>query len=85
MKNPIAWRNKLRGATDQRANLSTMIPRNKRGAVTIALGHEGLLKLRQAAKLTKHKPAAVAKALIFSGIDKVLSGELTIETKPRLK
>jgi hypothetical protein len=61
-----------------------MIPRNKRGAVTIALGHEGLLKLRQAAKLTKHKPAAVAKALIFSGIDSVLNGELKIETKPRL-
>jgi hypothetical protein len=61
-----------------------MITKNKRGAVTIALGHEGLLKLRQAAKLTKHKPAAVAKALIFSGIDSVLSGELKIETKPRL-
>jgi hypothetical protein len=65
-------------------NLSTMIPRNKRGAVTIALGQEGLLALRQAAKQTKTKPAAVAKALIFSGIDSVLSGELKIETKPRL-
>jgi hypothetical protein len=62
-----------------------MIPRNKRGAVTIALGQDGLLALRQAAKLANTKPASVAKALIFSGIDKVLSGELTIETKPRLK
>lgn len=52
--------------------------------MTIALGQEGLAKLRLAAKLTKHKPAAVAKALIFSGIDSVLSGELKIETKPRL-
>ena len=62
----------------------TMIPRNKRGAVTIALGQEGLAQLRAAAKQSKTKPAAVAKALIFSGIDSVLSGELKIETKPRL-
>jgi len=61
-----------------------MIPKNKRGAVTIALGHEGLLALRQAAKKAKTKPASVAKALIFSGIDKVLTGELKIETKPTL-
>jgi hypothetical protein len=62
-----------------------MIPRNKRGAVTIALGHEGLAQLRAAAKRCKCKPASVAKALIYSGIDKVLTGELKIETKPRLK
>lgn len=61
-----------------------MIPRNKRGAVTIALGQEGLAQLRAAAKQSKTKPAAVAKALIFSGIDSVLSGELKIEIKPRL-
>jgi hypothetical protein len=61
-----------------------MIPRNKRGAVTIALGQEGLAQLRAAAKQSKTKPAAVAKALIFSGIDSVLAGELKIETKPRL-
>lgn len=61
-----------------------MIPTNKRGAVTIALGYEGLAQLRAAAKQSKTKPAAVAKALIFSGIDSVLNGELKIETKPRL-
>ena len=61
-----------------------MIPKNKRGAVTIALGHEGLAQLRAAAKRTNTKPASVAKALIFSGIDRVLTGELKIETKPRL-
>jgi hypothetical protein len=61
-----------------------MIPKNKRGAVTIALGHEGLLALRQAAKKAETKPASVAKALIFSGIDKVLTGELKIQTKPTL-
>jgi hypothetical protein len=33
-----------------------MIAKNKRGAVTIALGHEGLLALRQAAKKAKTKP-----------------------------
>lgn len=52
--------------------------------MTIALGQEGLAQLRAAAKQSKTKPAAVAKALIFSGIDSVLSGELKIETKPRI-
>lgn len=61
-----------------------MIPKNKRGAVTIALGHEGLAQLRAAAKRCKIKPASVAKALIYSGIDKVLTGELKIQTKPTL-
>jgi hypothetical protein len=61
-----------------------MIPTNKRGAVTIALGHEGLAQLRAAAKRANTKPASVAKALIFSGIDKVLTGELKIQTKPTL-
>ncbi len=61
-----------------------MIPTNKRGAVTIALGKDGLAQLRAAAKRANTKPASVAKALIFSGIDRVLTGELKIETKPRL-
>jgi hypothetical protein len=61
-----------------------MIPTNKRGAVTIALGQDGLAQLRAAAKRAKTKPASVAKALIFSGIDKVLTGELKIQTKPTL-
>jgi hypothetical protein len=61
-----------------------MIPTNKRGAVTIALGKDGLAQLRAAAKRAKTKPASVAKALIFSGIDKVLTGELKIQTKPTL-
>jgi hypothetical protein len=61
-----------------------MIPTNKRGAVTIALGKDGLAQLRAAAKRANTKPSSVAKALIFSGIDRVLTGELKIETKPRL-